>query len=187
VSLKNISSQEITFAQLRIDVIDPQSNRIVAKAAGLTINKMLGSGQELSGKASQATAAELGRSLPNFSIASQRVLVQVDAVEMANGTLWRYGLLHRRDPNDPKTWWPITPIKQRASLDKRSQENAGKATLEKASLRPRAKTFDRCYTGCCRYQNSIDPPMASCPYCTVYDEVWVDIPGSNFGFVGPVT
>ncbi len=108
VSLKNVSPQEITFAQLRIDVLDSQNNQILATAAGLTIKKPLGSGQELSGKVSKVTAAELGRSLPNFSIASQRLLVQVDVVKMANGTMWRYGLLHRQDPNAPGTWWPNT-------------------------------------------------------------------------------
>jgi len=180
VRLRNSSPQDIKRAQLRVDVLDPATNRIVATMAGLSLNTLLAPGQEQSGKVISYTSELLRQSLSNSGLAFQRVMIQVDFVEMTNETSWKYGLLHRLDP-DSQMWRPITIGKQKISLDKRSQADKNGATVVKASFSSKT-SLSHCKVFGGYHLN----PRTDCPYCTVYNENWYLDPENGFAYAGEI-
>lgn len=178
VKVRNSSAQEITTAALRIDVIDPSTNRILATLAGLTLSTPLASGQERTGSVTASGSQSLRDSLAGSGRPFQRVSVQVDFVVMSNATSWKYGLLHRVDPDDPATWVPIKSIGQKRPSDKQSHPSQGVAVVEKVALR-RGSTRTMCdYFGGYRLD-----PRTDCPFCNVYDEIWTPQP-NGFAYSG---
>ncbi|MCG3159667.1 MAG: hypothetical protein JMDDDDMK_00681 [Acidobacteria bacterium] len=182
VTLRNVSPQDIKFARLRLDVIDPQTNRIAITAAGLAFNTRLAPGQEQSGKALASTVESLRQSASDAGLTFQKVLVQVDIVEMTNDMSWKYGLLHRQDSQDSTTWRPIALFKQQSSFNRQSRAGGNGIIVEKASmtLMPSAQSCE-VFRGYSRSPNG-------CPYCTVYNEIWEE-PGMNeqgYGIPGTI-
>jgi hypothetical protein len=179
VRLKNVSSQDIKFARLRVDLIDPRTNKIAVTSIGPAINTRLAPGQEQAGKALASTSESLRRSASNLGLAFQQALVQVDIVEMVDGTSWKYGLLHRQDPNDPTIWRPIALLEQQSSLNGSPKPSRGEFKVEKASARSSATV------SACLCFNGYSPNPNECPYCDVYDEIWSTC-SSPYGIPGPL-
>jgi len=107
-------------------------------------------------------------------------MVQVDFVVMSNGTSWKYGLLHRQDPNDPNFWVPISKI-NRQSLLNRWKTETGEAKLEMASMR-----LKNSYVVCKSFGGYHLFPRADCTACNVYDEVWTIDPCNGWAESGDI-
>lgn len=179
VRLRNSSPQEIKFARLRVDVFDPQTGKITATAAGLTLDSGLAIGKEQTGKVTSLSSESLRRSVLNSGQNFQKVLVQVDFVVMSNGTSWKYGLLHRQGPKDPNSWTPIGKDKQQTSLYFPLIDNA-KPTVEKVSLRSSQQPICKVFGGY-HLNRSQD-----CSACAVYNENWYDDICNGFAEAGDI-
>lgn len=177
VKLRNSSKEEIKAAQLRVDLLDPQTNAIIASMPGLVVNAKLAPQQEQTGRVLLYAIASLRQSIAASGLPFQRVVVQVDLVELANGTSWKYGLLHSQDPNDPNRWVPILAQKQSWTPNNRRNVGDNDVVVVKASLRNGAFVCDKYFYG------YLAGHYCSECGCIVYDEDWRFTPNG----LGPAT
>ncbi|MBI1766672.1 MAG: hypothetical protein HYR56_35130 [Acidobacteria bacterium] len=156
--VKNTSDADIKSAKLIVGFIDTKSNRIVAQICGAPLKGVpAGAEQTVAVLANNSasfrkTVADLGGTV--------RVLVRVDLVELANATSWKYGLIHRQDPNDPNHWVPIAA--------NRIGQLTGQFKAQPASFRPGAELFG---CGCFHGYQTGSHYCAPCN-CDLYDENW---------------
>ncbi|MGH9851137.1 MAG: hypothetical protein ACREBD_14965 [Blastocatellia bacterium] len=166
VRVRNASKEEIKSARLTIDWIDPQSGKTFAALCSLEASN-LAPGAERAGKVTEIKAEGMRKGIAQAGRASLRLLVRVDMVELANNTTWQYGVLLRRDPNDPNKRVPVSP-------NGRIGMREGKATVQNASLRIANSSPSVGSLSWCAYWDYIPPPPPhwcdSCSCNIYYDE-----------------
>ncbi len=141
IRVKNSSKEEIKVARLAVDWIDPQVGRTFATMCGLEVSS-LAPGAEFVGKATTISAEKMRNGFAIAGRAQQRLLVRVDTVELANDTLWQYGVMHRKDPNSPDGWTRISQAVPYRKIARYLQTH--NASIKKENIVSPASTFSIC-------------------------------------------
>jgi hypothetical protein len=167
IRLKNNSKEKIRTARLAIDWIDPQVGRTFAAMCGLEVSS-LATGAEFVGKVTTISAEEMRKGFAIAGRAQQRLLVRVDTIELANDTLWQYGVMHRKDPNSPDGWTRISKVLP-------NKENARDVQIYNASFKKENSVKPASAFSICAYWKGASaayPTLCESCGCNIYNDAY---------------
>jgi len=172
--LRNTSNETIKSARLTIDWIDPQASRIFASICSMEVFR-LASGVELTGKVTEITSERMQEGFVRSGRTNLRLLIRVDTVELANGTMWQYGVMHRRDPNRSDSWIQISH--NSPSVMPLDSARAHNARFKPGSI---GSSSAKAFTWCAYWKNLVHPQhyCESCG-CNIYDDEYSYDPQPN--------
>lgn len=172
VRVKNISNKVVTYVQLRLDLIDPQTGVIAGKLPIMGLKTRLAPGQEYTSKMISNAPSALREMIAATGLSANRARITVDSAVSADGIRWKYGNLMRRAPYDSRSWVVI-------GLEDEFKE-AWDATISKG-LDPETRSFKASaskgsyfacgiFTG--EWENGFRCNDPNYPNCFAVNEVW---------------